>query len=68
MRSLGRISVSIAGVVGAVAVTVAGATIWLLLTDPVSVADAVSEQNVTPLVRELAAILYEAIRRLLGYL
>ena len=68
MRSLGRISVSIAGVAGAVAVTVAGATIWLLLTDPVSVADAVSEQDVTPLVRELAAILYEAIRRLLGYL
>ncbi len=68
MRSLARISVSIAGVVGVVAVTVAGATIWLLLTDPVSVADAVSEQDVTPLVRELAAILYEAIRRLLGYL
>ena len=68
MRSLGRIGVSIAGVVGIVAVTVAGATIWLLLTDPVSVADAVSEQDVTPLVRELAAILYEAIRRLLGYL
>ncbi len=68
MRSLARISVSIAGVIGVVAVTVAGATIWLLLTDPVSVADAVSEQDVTPLVRELAAILYEAIRRLLGYL
>ena len=68
MRSLARISVSVAGVVGVVAVTVAGATIWLLLTDPVSVADAVSEQDVPPLVRELAAILYEAIRRLLGYL
>ena len=68
MRSLARISVSVAGVVGVVAVTVAGATIWLLLTDPVSVADAVNEQDVTPLVRELAAILYEAIRRLLGYL
>lgn len=68
MRSFARISVSVAGVVGVVAVTVAGATIWLLLTDPVSVADAVSEQDVTPLVRELAAILYEAIRRLLGYL
>ena len=68
MRSLARISVSIVGVVGALAVTVAGATIWLLLTDPVSVADAVSEQDVTPLVRELAAILYEAIQRLIGYL
>ncbi len=68
MRSLARISVSIVGVVGVLAVTVAGATIWLLLTDPVSVADAVSEQDVTPLVRELAAILYEAIQRLIGYL
>ena len=68
MRSLARISVSVVGVVGVLAVTVAGATIWLLLTDPVSVADAVSEQDVTPLVRELADILYEAIRRLLGYL
>lgn len=68
MRSLARISVSIVGVVGVVAVTVAGATIWLLLTDPVTVADAVSEEDVTPLVRELATVVYEAIRRLLGYL
>jgi hypothetical protein len=68
MRSLTRISVSIVGVVGVLAVTVAGATIWLLLTDPVTVADAVNEQDVTPLVRELAAVLYEAIRRLIGYL
>jgi hypothetical protein len=68
MRSLARISVSIVGVVGVLAVTVAGATIWLLLTDPVTVADAVNEQDVTPLVRELAAVLYEAIRRLIGYL
>ena len=68
MRSLARISVSIVGLVGVLAVTVAGATIWLLLTDPVTVADAVSEQDVTPLVRELAAVLYEAIRRLIGYL
>ena len=68
MRSLARISVSIVGVVGVLAVTVAGATIWLLLTDPVTVADAVSEEQVTPIVRELAAVIYEAIRRLIGYL
>ena len=68
MRSLARISVSIVGVAGVLAVTVAGATIWLLLTDPVTVADAVSEQDVTPFVRELAAVLYEAIRRLIEYL
>ena len=68
MRSLARISVSIVGVVGVLAVTVAGATIWLLLTDPVTVADAVSEEHVTPIVRELAEVIYEAIRRLIGYL
>ena len=68
MRSLARISVSIVSVVGVLAITVAGATIWLLLTDPVTVADAVSEEDVTPLVRELAAVIYEAIRRLIGYL
>ena len=68
MRRLARISVSVVGLVGMVAVVAAGATIWLLLTDPVTVADAVSEQDVTPLVRELAAILYQALQRLLGYL
>ena len=68
MRSLARISVSIVGVVGVLAVTVAGATIWLLLTDPVTVADAVNEQDLTPLVRELAAVIYEAIERLIRYL
>lgn len=68
MRSLARVSVSIAGLVGLLAVTAAGAAIWLLLTDPVTVADAVSEQDVTPLVRELAAVIYQAIRRLVGYL
>lgn len=68
MRSLARISVSIVGLVGVLAVTAAGATIWLVLTDPVTVADAVSEQDVTPLVRELAAVIYQAIQRLIGYL
>ena len=68
MRSLARVGVSIAGLVGLLAVTAAGAAIWLLLTDPVTVADAVSEQDVTPLVRELAAVIYQAIRRLVGYL
>jgi hypothetical protein len=32
---------------------VACATIWLILTDPVTVADAVNEGQVTPFVREL---------------
>ena len=50
------------------AAALAGATIWLLLTDPVTVADAVSEQDVTPFVRQLADVLYQAIRQLARYL
>jgi hypothetical protein len=66
--SLVRLSISLFGVVAVLAATLAGATIWLLLTDPVTVADAVNEGNVTPLVRELAGALYGALRGLLRWL
>lgn len=66
--SLVRISMGIVGVVGLLAGTLAGATIWLLLTDPVTVADAVSEQDVTPFVRQLVDVLFQAIRQLARYL
>lgn len=66
--SLVRLSMSVFGVGALLAGTLAGATIWLLLTDPVTVADAVTEGDVTPLVRELAALLVEALRDLLKYL
>ena len=66
--SLVRISMGIVGVVGLLAGTLAGATIWLLLTDPVTVADAVSEQDVTPFVRQLADVLLQAIRQFARYL
>ncbi|MCL4845816.1 MAG: hypothetical protein KJ066_04735 [Acidobacteria bacterium] len=65
---LARLSISLFGVVAVVAATTAGATIWLLLTDPVTVADAVSTGDVSPLVRELAGVLYNAMRGLLRYL
>ncbi len=63
-----RVSMSLVGAVGLVAVTLAVATIWLLLTDPVTVADAVSERDISPLVRELARAVYAALRDLLKYL
>ena len=63
-----RVSMSLVGLVGLVAVTLAVATIWLLLTDPVTVADAVSERDITPLVRELASAVYAALLNLLKYL
>jgi multidrug resistance efflux pump len=65
---LARLSLSLFGVVGVVAAALAGATIWLLLTDPVTVADAVAEGEVSPLVRALAGVIYDAFRDLLKYL
>jgi hypothetical protein len=59
---------SVAIVIGALAAIVAGATIWLLLTDPITVLNAVDEGQVSPLVRQLADIIFNALAGLLNYL
>jgi hypothetical protein len=59
---------SVAGLVAVFAAIVAGATIWLVLTDPVTVATAVDEGEISPLVRQLAQVLYNAVAGLLDYL
>ena len=63
-----RVGMSLVEAVWLVVVTLAVATIWLLLTDPVTVADAVSERDISPLVRELASAVYAALLNLLKYL
>jgi hypothetical protein len=63
-----RLSVSLFGTIAVVSAVLAAATIWLLLTDPVTVADAVDTGQVSPLVRELASVLYSALAGLLKYL
>jgi hypothetical protein len=65
---LQRLSVSLVGLIAIVSVLLAGATVWLLLTNPVTVANAVNEGEVSPLVRELAQALFSALRGLLKYL
>jgi flagellar basal body-associated protein FliL len=65
IRSL---SISLASVVGLVAAVVAGATIWLVLTDPVTVAEAVDSGEYEPLVEELASVIYQALAGLIKYL
>jgi hypothetical protein len=65
---LQRLSVSLVGVVAAISLVLAAATIWLLLTSPVTVATAVNEGDVSPLVRELAQALLVALSGLLKYL
>jgi hypothetical protein len=66
-RGLDRLT-SLGVVIGAVSAIVAGATIWLVVTDPVTVASAIESGEVSPLVRRLAEVIYDALAGLLAYL
>ncbi len=63
-----RVGVGVFGAMVIVIVIVAGATIWLFLTSPVTVATAVTEGDVSPFVRDLARVLLNALQGLLKYL
>ena len=65
---LARFGVSVFGAVALLSAVLAGATIWLVLTDPVTVADVVTEGDASPFVRELAEVIMNALRGLLRYL
>jgi hypothetical protein len=66
-RALDRVT-SVGVLIGVIAAVIAGATIWLLVTDPVTVANAVEDGEISPLARRLAEVLYNAIAGLLAYL
>lgn len=66
--SIARLSLSLAAVIGIVATALAGATIWLLITQPVTVADAVAKGEVSPLMRAIAGALYDALSGVAKYL
>lgn len=65
---LARFSVSLFGAIAVMSAVVASATIWLVLTDPITVADAVNEGQVTPFVRELGQVIFNALWGILKYL
>ena len=65
---LPRWSLSLVTVVAVICIVLAAATIWLLLTNPVTVANAVNEGELSPFVRDLAQVLYAALQGLLKYL
>jgi hypothetical protein len=67
MRS-SRISVSLSAGIALMAAIFAAALIWLLVSDPVSVADAVNEGGATSLILELGRVIYQALLGLLDYL
>ena len=66
-RGLDRVT-SIGVLIGVSATVIAGATVWLLLTDPVTVVSALDDGEVSPLVMRLAEVIYSAIAGLLAYL
>jgi hypothetical protein len=68
MKRLRRFSVSLFAAVAAVSAVLAAGTVWLILTSPVTVANAINEGEVTPFVRELANVLMNVLSGLLRYL
>ena len=63
-----RWGMSLVAMIGLLAATIAGATIWLLVTNPVAVSDAVSKGDVAPIVRELGSVIFSALQGLFKYL
>jgi hypothetical protein len=63
-----RISISLSAGIAVLAAIFAAALIWLLLSDPVTVADAVNEGGATSVMIEIGRVLYNALLGLLDYL
>ena len=62
------LGVSLFTAVAIVSISLTMATVWLLLTNPVTVVNAVNEGEISPLVRTLAQVLFDALRGILKYL
>jgi hypothetical protein len=63
-----RLSVSLSAGIAVLAAIFAAALIWLLLSDPVTVADAVATGEIAPLFKEVMEAIYQAILTILDYL
>jgi hypothetical protein len=63
-----RVGMSLFALIAVLSTVLAAATVWLFVTNPVTVATAVNEGDVSPLVRNLAEVLYNALRGILKYL
>ena len=65
---LQRVGISVMSAIVLISLTLAAATVWLFLTNPVTVANAVNEGEITPFMRDLARVIFEALQGLLRYL
>ena len=68
MSGLQRVGISLFTLIAVVSILLAAATIWLFVTNPVTVATAVNEGEISPLVRSLAEVLMSAFSGILKYL
>jgi len=66
--NISSLGMSLAAVIALTCALLAGTTIWLLLTDPITVTGALHDGTVTPLVGELARAVIDAVRGLLAFL
>ena len=65
---LRNIGFSVVGAIITLGSVVAGATVWLLFTNPVTIANAVNDGEISPFVQDLARVIFEALQGLLRYL
>ena len=63
-----QVGLSVVGAILLIFIVLGLATVWLYLTNPVTVANAVNEGEVTPFIRDLARVLLDALQGLLKYL
>jgi hypothetical protein len=66
--TLWRMSASLTALIAALSALLAGATIWLLLTDPTTIASALQQGDVSPIAGALADLLIDACRAMLRWL
>lgn len=67
-QTLARIGFGITGMVAVVTSLLSAATIWLVLTRPLAMADALGEGQVTQVVQALAGLVVSMLRNLVSYL
>ena len=68
MKRVQGMVLTLAGVVGMVTSGAAAMTIWLLLTQPLTVANAVDTRDLTPLAQAIAGALLAALTAVVRYL
>ena len=66
--TLGRVGLTVMGVITAVTTLVSVVTVWLMLTRPLDVVDALGEGQATEMARALAGLMVSVLRDLIKYL